>query len=241
MISQIEIISINISDNTSYNNNDEKLMDNFYFFFKYIDFSKAKNEVLPYQVPIWIKLIDVNELKYFENSVKAIIEQIDGLTHVKKIASKLDLDIKYVIFILYNLVLVDSITLVDIFQFSNIYRATCALKSYYREDIIEDFLNFCNINLSQFNNHNKYKSILDVYMDREESDQIGELNNTVLFSLFCELTNSQNVSEFLNKVKYCNVNIVLFIAYGVYKKIIRRVHIYGYVKNRDIKDQESTE
>ena len=72
-------------------------LENFYFFFKFIDFSKAKVEILPHQVPVWLKYIDEKDMMYFENSVKIIIQQIDGISYVKKIASKLDLELSYVI------------------------------------------------------------------------------------------------------------------------------------------------
>src|SRR5436190_2155590 len=81
-----EIIYINI-------NTDSQVLNRYTFFFKYIDFSKAKVEIMPYNVPVWLKIIDEKDSLYYDMSVKAVIEEIDGLTHVKKIANKLDIDI----------------------------------------------------------------------------------------------------------------------------------------------------
>lgn len=215
--------------------------DKFFFFFKFIDFSKAKTEVLPYQVPVWIKYIDFKDLKYFENSVKLIIEQIDGISHVKKIAATLEYEINYVIFVLYNLILVNGVILVDIFQFSNIYRATSNLKKFYQVNLLEEFQNFCKINLSLYNNFSKHKLLKNIYLEEEDIQKENELNESILFSLYCELTNCQDISEFLNKVNNHSVDIALFVAFGLCKKMIRRVHIYGYNKNKDTKDQGSTE
>jgi hypothetical protein len=222
-----EVIFINIAN--------EALLNRYSFFFKYIDFSLAKNEILPYHVPVWLKMIDDKDYLYYETSVKSVIEEIDGLTHVKKIANKLEMDIKFVIFVLYNLALVNSITFVDIFQFTNIYRATKSLKSVAQEDFINEFFNFCHINLNHMVNRSKYKPIIEVYND-DLSDNTHKLNSSILFSMYCELTNSQNVSDFLLKVKHFGINIPLFIAFGIYKKIIRKVHIYAYIRNKE-KDQ----
>jgi hypothetical protein len=169
--------------------------------------------------------------------VKAIIEEIDGLSYVKKIANKLEMDIKRVTYVLYNLALVNSIAFVDIFQFSNKYRACSFLKQLYYEDFINEFCSFCELNLSLFNNRAKYKPILDVC--QEHTKEESKLNSSILFSLYCELTNSQDVSDFILKVKDFGINIPLFIAFGVYKKLIRRVHIYVYVKNKE-KDQSNS-
>lgn len=229
-------------------------LENFYFFFKFIDFSKAKVEILPHQVPVWLKYIDEKDMMYFENSVKIIIQQIDGISYVKKIASKLDLELSYVIYILYNLYLTDCIALVDIFQFANIYRATSTLKNFYScpKNFSFDFKKFCDINLNLFDNRLKHLNEMEVYLqsennnliDEEQSLKYNNLTDNVLFSLYCELTNSSDVSEFLYKIKEYKINISLFIAFGIYKKIIRRVHIYGYCKNKDNKEnieQGSTE
>jgi hypothetical protein len=229
ILNKEETIFINI-------NNCNQALNRYSFFFKFIDFSKAKNEILPYHVPVWLKLIDENDSQYYENSVKSVIEEIDGLTHVKKIANKLDIDIKFVTYVLYNLSLVNSIAFVDIFQFTNIYRATKNLKDFYKEEFVEEFFNFCEINLNQFSNKHKYKPIIDVYNEEEEICDFNKINSSVLFSLYCELTNSQNVSDFLLKVKSFGINIPLFIAFGIYKKIIRKVHIYAYIRNKE-KDQ----
>jgi hypothetical protein len=226
-----EVISINIHTHS------DELLNRFGFLFKYIDFSNAKIEILPYQVPIWVKAIDEKDIHFYESNVKAIIEEIDGLSYVKKIANKLEMDIKLVTYVLYNLALVNSIAFVDIFQFSNKYRACSTLKQLYYEDFINEFNSFCELNLSLFNNRAKFKPILDVYQEhiKEES----KLNSSILFSLYCELTNSQDVSDFILKVKDFGINIPLFIAFGVYKKLIRRVHIYVYVKNKE-KDQSNS-
>jgi hypothetical protein len=228
MTSEKEVITISI--NLEFENN-------LNFYFKYIDYTNYKTEILNYQVPVWLKNVDNSDIFYFENSVKSVLEEIDGISHVKKIANKLDLDIKFVIYIIANLLLVNCIALVDIFQFTNIYKATSYLKNYFKLNLLNEFNEFCDINLSMFKNRYKYKQIQDVYVEEFEGN--SKLSDSVLFSLYCKLTNSQDVSDFLNKVKHYGINISLFVAFGLYKKIIRRIHIYAYLRNKE-KEQENS-
>lgn len=213
---------------------------NFYFYFKFIDFSKVKAEIYPHKVPIWIKFIDDQDMLYFEASVKMVLEQIDGISYVKKIASKLDFELSYVIYIFYNLYISDCITFVDIFQYMNIYKATSNLRQLYNQPIYEEFKNFCCINLNLFDNKLKHRNVLKVYSEEFSENKILECDNSLddntLYSLYCELTNSNDVSHFIFKIKNFKINILLFVAFGIWKKIIRRIHIYGICKNKDSRE-----
>lgn len=232
--SKQEIISICLDTQNQLVHSSEK----FHFYFKYINFSKAKEEILIYQVPVWIKCISDNDLKYFESNIKNIIENIDGLSHVKKIASNLCIDINYVVYIIYNLLNIKCITMVDIFQFTNIYRATPFLKTTINNNnnnsnksLSEEFKNFCEMNYKLYNNQSKFDDISDTYTDTNK-DKI-DIDGRTLFSLYCLLTTSQTVVDFISKIKCYDISIPLFISYGIYLKIIRRVHLYGYLKKKE--------
>ncbi len=71
-------------------------------------------------------------------------------------------------------------------------------------------------------------------------DEENLLSDMMLFALYCELTNSVDVSEFTLKIKNYGINIPLFVAFGVYKKILRRVHIYAFCKGKDSLEERST-
>jgi len=67
----------------------------------------------------------------------------------------------------------------------------------------------------------------------------SKISNNVLFSLYCELCNSENVIEFIKKNIVYNINLINFISFGVYKSIIRRIHFYPYKKKVvDDKDKD---
>lgn len=244
----------------------------FFFHFKYLDFSKAKTQVLPYLVPVWIKSIDKEDLKGFEAIVKLVIENIDGLSFVKKIASRSELDLNYVIYVVYNLLLMDCVVLVDVFQFSNIYRANINMKSFsacssnantnlnyntnnnYNNNAMmnktfkslkEEFKNFCYLNLYFGKNFQAHKAIFDVYNPLvgvcPEDEKCVEfyldaVDDAKFFSFYCELSAAADVYLFIKKAKNFGIFISLFIAFGVYKRIIRRVKVYVLERNKEIKD-----
>lgn len=236
MITNNEIICISLDEKSPFHDSIKK--ENFSFYFKYLDFSKAKIQIYQYQVPIWIKQIHRDDLNNFEFSVKKVIENIDGITYVKKIALNCDLSLDYVIYILYNLILTDFIAIVDIFQFSNIYRANPNMKQFSTIAIKEEFIKFCRANVENKKNYEIHKNLFDFYYvnNKEEfnfMESLENLDDMDLFSFYCVLSKAQDVNSFLKKVKNFGLFISLFVAFGVYKKIIRRVHIFVLEKSKD--------
>jgi len=244
MITNKDVIFIDLEENNCCIDSFER--KKFFFHFKYMDFSKAKTHVLPFVVPVWIKLIDKEDLNNYDNLVRIIIENIDGIAYVKKIASRCDMEMNYVIYILYNLLLMDCIVLVDIFQFSNIYRANINMKIFTNVALKEEFRSFCSLNLDFSNNFKAHKAIFEIYnylpnelnFDDEKCLDLflDSIDDAKFFSYYCELSISQDVNSFLKKVKNFGILISLFIAFGIYKKIIRRVNVYVLEKNKEIKD-----
>jgi hypothetical protein len=244
MIRNEEVIFIDLEEKQfAYDSLERK---KFFFHFKYLDFSKAKTQVLPYLVPVWIKAIEKEDLKNFENIVKLVVENIDGLSFVKKIASRCELELNYVMYVLYNLLLMDCIALVDVFQFSNIYRANSNMKAFTANKTLKDeFKNFCYLNLSFGKNFKAHKAIFDIYnpfvgMAPEDEKcvefYLDAIDDAKFFSFYCELSALEDVNSFVKKAKNFGIFISHFIAFGVYKKIIRRVNVYVLERNKEIKD-----
>lgn len=82
-----------------------------------------------------------------DKKVLLVIQNIDGISFVKKIAYKTELDLNFVMYIVHSLIMVGTICLIDIFQFSNIYRATPELIKN-QNNLVEEFLEFSLINQS---------------------------------------------------------------------------------------------
>lgn len=243
MIMNNEIICIDLEENGYSLDSSER--KKFFFNFKYLDFSKAKSQILPYQVPVWIKYIDKEDLKNFEYVVKLVIENIDANSFVKKIASKCELELNYVIYILYNLLLTDCITMVDVFQFSNIYRSNYNMKDFCFTPLKEEYRNFCKLNVIFPKNFQIHKNLFSIYNNIqipgvEENNIINYyldlIDDPKFFSYYCELATAKDIKTFIKKVKNFGIFISLFVAFGVYKKILRRINVFVLEKNKEIKD-----
>ena len=80
---------------------------------------------------------------YQRKIILEVVNTIDGVSHVSKIASICKLSVAYVSYIIYNLFLKNFVTLVDIFDFENIYRATSKLKDVHsNKNFLEEFDTF---------------------------------------------------------------------------------------------------
>lgn len=124
-----------------------KIVENNFLFFKFYNLDQIKEEVQSHLVPIWIKPLDPQEQKYMDRKVLLVIQNIDGISFLKKIAFKTELDLNFVIYIIHSLIMVDTICLIDIFQFNNIYRATPELIRN-QNNLLDEFLEFSLINHS---------------------------------------------------------------------------------------------
>jgi hypothetical protein len=54
------------------------------------------------------------------------------------------------------------------------------------------------------------------------------MNDKKLFSYYVLLANSKDVKSFREKLKSIEFNLNLFVGFGVYLGIIRRIHLYFY-------------
>ena len=61
--------------------------------------------------------------------------------------------------------------------------------------------------------------------------KIKNIDDHMFFSYYVLLSNSKNVKHFIDKVKNFDLNIQLFIAFGIYLGIIRRIHLYYVIKS----------
>lgn len=162
-------------------------------------------------MPIWIKKIYKEEILKLDNISILIINKINGINSVENI-SKEPLSIDLVKYVLYSLYLTEQITFVDLFQHSNIYKPTINLKNIKIEGLFNKFKNFYILN-----------NINDDITNKNIDDH-------KLFSYYVLLSNSKNVKNFEDKAKDFEINLQLFIAFGVYLGIIRRIHLYFFIK-----------
>lgn len=243
------------------------------FTFKFLDLCNSNIEVGDHMVPVLINYISNEDYKYYDMKIKTLIQYIDGISFIKKIASCCEMDLKYVKFIIYNLYLNKIVTLVDIFQFSNIYQCTPKIFEYYQTDeLYVEFEGFYYLNkYACFKSSNpilpikcfrpstetKNNSYFQQDQDGESDNKTGKepkfvgrnfayalksftfginshqatiseqlslfdksLDSESLFTLYCELGKCGDVKEFLDSFYVYGIDLHLFVAFGIYKRII---------------------
>ena len=198
------------------------------FSFRYINFNNNIIEIKNYFVPVWIKKINLEIGKKLDYISVQIINKINGINSVDFI-SKDPIGIDLVKYVLYSLYVTEQIIFVDLFHNSNIYKPTPALKNVEIEGLFGKFKKFYLLNKTQ----NKFKENLnDEICDKNINDDITNksMDDHKLFSYYVLLSNSKNVKSFEDKVINFDINIQLFIAFGVYLGIIRRIHLYYVIK-----------
>ena len=211
------------------------------FFFKYINYKKLKIKVKPYKVPIWIKNINLDNIKYLGINIEKVIKNIDGIKSIKEIADYLNMNINYVQLIITYLIVLDYLFLVEVFNINNRYKANSSLKDLDIEKLYNDYINFIKIS----NNH-IIDEIQNLLYPENNIDRNIENNCLTPIQLYCyyiELNNSKDVLDFIEKFETQNLIINLFIAFGLYKKIIYKInkyYIYKYNNEIDIKKNEKS-
>jgi len=120
------------------------------------------------------------------------------------------------------------------------------MKAFTANKILKnEFKNFCYLNLSFGKNFKAHKAIFDIYNPlvgiAPEDEKCVEfyldsIDDAKFFSFYCELSATEDVNSFIKKAKNFGILISHFIAFGVYKKIIRRVNVYVLERNKEIKD-----
>ena len=207
---------------------DKKIIN---FSFRYIDFNNSEIEIKNYSVPVWIKKIYIeegNKLDYISLSIISKINGINSVDYISKEVKYLDL-VKYVLNSLY---LTKQIIFVDIYQESNIYKPTKEIKNIKIDNLFNKFKEFYVLNKTQ----NNFKNDIDEAQNNiknlnDEKTKIKNIDDHMFFSYYVLLSNSKNVKHFIDKVNNFDLNIQLFIAFGIYLGIIRRIHLYFVIKS----------
>ena len=208
---------------------DKKIIN---FSFRYIDFNNSEIEIKNYSVPVWIKKIYIeegNKLDYISLSIISKINGINSVDYISKEVKYLDL-VKYVLNSLY---LTKQIIFVDIYQESNIYKPTKEIKNIKIDNLFNKFKEFYILNKTQNNcfQNNIDEAKNNINNLNDEKTKIKNIDDHMFFSYYVLLSNSKNVKHFIDKVNNFYLNIQLFIAFGIYLGIIRRIHLYFVIKS----------
>lgn len=222
-------------DNTI-NVNIKKGNINIEFFFEY--FQNELSEIKSYLVPIWVKKYIIEDKKFINNGIEAIIQNINCENNLKQIVKNCDLSLNFVKCILDNLRQKGFISFIDIFRFDNIYRANKELVIINKDNLLKEFNEFCELN----QNNKIEKNLNEEFFQNTSESSSEQIDSNALYNFYIELTKAKDVNDFLLKIDIKYIDIRLLIAFGIYKKMIRRVYpycIFIHNKNENIGDSQS--
>ena len=156
-----------------------------------------------HQVPIRIRDIDSIVSDEWDVSLRQIIPLIDGSNFVKKIALETDIGIDLIKKALQHLLYYECIRMIDIFQYSNMYAVTESIYTvFHTEELQRMCINFVS------------KPGFPVPSFRE------------VMALYCDMRPGVRLSQLFSSQNSSNINHKSFIAFGLLKGFIRRVHEY---------------
>ncbi|XP_054289536.1 GATOR complex protein NPRL2 [Macrosteles quadrilineatus] len=94
--------------------------------------------VLDHQVPVFLETHDMFRSEQWDLTTQQVLPYIDGMNHVAKIASEADVENNLVKSCLQNLVYYGLVSMVPIFQYSNMYTVTPKLRRLAIDKRLQD-------------------------------------------------------------------------------------------------------
>jgi len=165
-------------------------------------------EIKDYEVPV--PLQDLKKLtarsEMLDPVFMYLIAEIDGEKYVKRIADDLQISLDNIKRYIQNLVYYNLVTMVDIFQFNNIYTVTNNIHSFNSDLKLQD------------------EGVEFVVKD-EYSDRFGRED---LLKLYLKLSKKITIKDFVLQFSdtVIKINMTKFVQFGLMKKLIRRMHEY---------------
>ena len=205
-----------------------------------------------FQVPcLTVKLnllVDVN----WDPTMVRILPYINGLNSIRKISELADADYLLTKQCIQHLMHYKSVTIIDIFQFSNIYAptnhisiflklqglaeecqayVTTDLPTPFSKSMANDDLEAINESPNSFSPYEK--DILGLKgKNKKQLYTVVVPSKSTLFYLYCSLTQGQSVKDWYiqHTEQLRNIDVRRFINFGVTRGLIYRVHTYPVLK-----------
>jgi hypothetical protein len=162
-------------------------------------------EVYPHQVPVRIKDLDPLMTRDWDLTVQQVVPYIDGVRYVKKIARESGVHIDLVRQCMKHLLYYECITMIDIFQYSNVYVCTPRIQELYG-------------NRAMQNECRRYVTLPGTTSPPFER----------LFALYCGLRPALTFRDFCqdNDIRALNIDDRKLVTFGLINGFLRRVHKY---------------
>eukprot|EP01083_Nonionella_stella_P069435 185099_1 len=168
-------------------------------------------------------------------ALKYVLKQINSVNHLKRICDILkyklgDVDNAAVKECIKQLLYYKYIVITDIFQYNNLYIITANINNF-------------------INNQQMQRSLLSFILksDHEhEDDAVDQVMINEIYKMYTRLNGELTIKEFMKRYEW-NSNQILsqfdihkFVLFGTVNKLIRRVHRYPVVVNKEINMQNKS-
>ncbi|XP_029043128.1 GATOR complex protein NPRL2 isoform X2 [Osmia bicornis bicornis] len=172
---------------------------------KVIKLAPEPKPVLDHQVPIFLEGREAFQSDQWDLTTQQVLPYIDGFNHVARIAAEADVENNLVKSCVQNLVYYGVVTLIPIFQYSNVYGATSKLKELAENPKLQER---CIAYASKFPRQPAYlRDIYRMYASMTHGSSMRDL---------CQRLNPQNL----------RINERRLVQFGLIEGLIRRVYKY---------------
>ncbi|XP_012249642.1 GATOR complex protein NPRL2 isoform X1 [Bombus vosnesenskii] len=172
---------------------------------KVIKLAPEPKPVLDHQVPIFLEGREAFQTDQWDLTTQQVLPYIDGFNHVARIAAEADVENNLVKSCVQNLIYYGVVTLIPIFQYSNVYAATSKLKELAENTKLQER---CIAYASKFPRQPAYlRDIYRMYASMTHGSSMRDL---------CQRLNPQNL----------RINERRLVQFGLIEGLIRRVYKY---------------
>ncbi|KAG7280547.1 hypothetical protein CRUP_028272 [Coryphaenoides rupestris] len=182
---------------------------------KLIEQRKDPPIVQEYDVPVFTKCKDYFIKSQWDLTTQQILPYIDGFRHIQKISAEADVELNLVRIAVQNLLYYGVVTMVSIFQYSNVYCTTPTVQS-----LIDN------------------KSIQEECLQYVTKQGQKQTNLRDVFQLYCGLTPGTTVRDLCSRYsqqlqKVDERSVLCADIFGLMKGLIRRLQKYPVKVCRD--------
>lgn len=172
---------------------------------KVVKLAPEPKPVLDHQVPIFLEGREAFQSDQWDLTTQQVLPYIDGFNHVARIAAEADVENNLVKSCVQNLVYYGVVTLIPIFQYSNVYAATPKLKELAEDPKLQER---CIAYASKFPRQPAYlRDLYRMYASMTHGSSMRDL---------CQRLNPQNL----------RINERKLVQFGLIEGLIRRVYKY---------------
>lgn len=172
----------------------------------YLNLAATKDdcpEVLDHHVPIFLWEKSLINVAQWDITTQQVLPYIDGFRHIQKIAAQADVDLNLVRICIQNMVHFQVVTLISIFQYSNVYIPTPKINNLFQnKQLQEECINYVARNFRP----------PPLFRD--------------VFQLYCGLSAGATVRDLCSRYNpsFLRIDERCLIQFGLMKGFIRRLH-----------------